>query len=309
MQGETVGRMLARGARVTWRCDVDLAHHGDMDLAAIVAAKGADFVLVDRRPPCRRPGCPGQAIFEDRTSVFARKLETITDRDAAWWDHSERRRVQLQALRWCMEMGRWVRGLNGGARCTTVADHYGGPRMTKIKGLPGFGTHDERAALISPEALEHNGALHSVVGSLMVGWSTSESVFASLLARILKIDHTNAAIIFFTIMGNEKRMKLMRALAKQNLTGENAATALGLIARFQKITTIRDRLAHADFVVDHGTLAYVATASIDVGAARPGADIHRRKPINNERFEEILKAAHDLVQINQELWVLIRNLE
>lgn len=109
MQQETVGQLLARGARIGWRCDVVTAHHGDVDLARIAAARGADFVLVDRRPPCRRPGCPGQAIFEDRSSVFARKLETITDRDRAWWDHYEVRRRQLMAQGWRMVMGKWVK--------------------------------------------------------------------------------------------------------------------------------------------------------------------------------------------------------
>lgn len=110
MQGETVGRMLARGARVTWRCDVvPIGHSGTVDLAAIVAAKGPDFTLNNRRPPCRQPGCPGQAIFEDRTSVFARRLETITDRHPAWWAHNEARRRQLTALGWRIEMGTWVR--------------------------------------------------------------------------------------------------------------------------------------------------------------------------------------------------------
>lgn len=61
---ETLGDLIERGARVRWVCDIGLAlghvpHHGaDLDLRAVAATWGPDFVLANRRPRCPAPNCP-----------------------------------------------------------------------------------------------------------------------------------------------------------------------------------------------------------------------------------------------------------
>lgn len=105
---ETVQRMIERSAKIRWRCDVGQGHHGDVDLKRIAKAKGGDYSLVNRRPPCRIPGCPGVVIFEDFTGSWPRKVETITDRDPAWWAENDRRRTELEALGYRVEMGKWI---------------------------------------------------------------------------------------------------------------------------------------------------------------------------------------------------------
>lgn len=105
---ETVGRMIERGAKVRWRCDIVQSHYGDVDLKRIAKAKGGDYQLINRRPPCRIPGCPGQAIFEDWSSQWPTRMETISDADTAWWEMNQRRANDLTALGWRVEMGKWV---------------------------------------------------------------------------------------------------------------------------------------------------------------------------------------------------------
>lgn len=107
-QHEPISKMIDRGAKVRWHCDVVQGHHGEVDLKRIAKAKGGDYVLINRRPPCRIPGCPGQAIFEDWSRQWPTKLETITDADPAWWAFNDKRRAELVALGWCVEMGKWV---------------------------------------------------------------------------------------------------------------------------------------------------------------------------------------------------------
>lgn len=107
-QLEPISKMIARGSKVRWCCDVVQGHHGDVDLTRIAKAKGGDYVLINRRPPCRFPGCPGQAIFEDWSRQWPTKLETITDADPAWWAMNQQRVDVLTALGWRMEMGKWV---------------------------------------------------------------------------------------------------------------------------------------------------------------------------------------------------------
>lgn len=58
----TVGELIAAGARCYWRCH-ECKGVGDADLARIAAAKGADFVLCDRHPPCPTPGCTYWVTF------------------------------------------------------------------------------------------------------------------------------------------------------------------------------------------------------------------------------------------------------
>lgn len=108
MPHETVQHMIERSAKIRWRCDVAQGHYGDVDLKRIAKAKGGDYSIVNRRPPCRIPGCPGVAIFEDFSGSWPRKVETITDRDPAWWAENDRRRSELDALGYRMEMGKWV---------------------------------------------------------------------------------------------------------------------------------------------------------------------------------------------------------
>ncbi|MGX1804056.1 hypothetical protein ACWIDJ_17195 [Brevundimonas naejangsanensis] len=108
MPFETVQRMIERRANIRWRCDVGQGHHGDVDLKRVAKAKGGDYSIVNRRPSCRIPGCPGVVIFEDFSGSWPRKVETITDRDPAWWEENERRRAELMALGYRMEMGKWV---------------------------------------------------------------------------------------------------------------------------------------------------------------------------------------------------------
>lgn len=108
MSHETVSAMIERGARIKWECEVKpIGHGGDADLHAIAKAMGGDFALANRRPPCRIPGCPGRVRFVDMSSAWPRKLDTIDERDAAWWAYTEAEKKRLFAMGWWLEMGKW----------------------------------------------------------------------------------------------------------------------------------------------------------------------------------------------------------
>lgn len=106
---DTVGRLFDNGAKIRWSCEVSASHHGDVDLKRIIDAKGADYVLINKTPPCRVPGCPGLVTFSDYSRVYWRKLETLSDHDPEWWAFNDKRRAEPMALGNRVEMGKWVR--------------------------------------------------------------------------------------------------------------------------------------------------------------------------------------------------------
>lgn len=108
MTRETISRMIERRAKIRWRCDIDPAHRGDVDLNRVAEAKGGDYSIVNRRPRCRIPGCPGVVIFEDFGGSWARQVETIQQSSPEWWAENDRRRAELESLGFRMEMGKWV---------------------------------------------------------------------------------------------------------------------------------------------------------------------------------------------------------
>lgn len=101
----TLGALVKRGAKVRWMCPV-CETNGDVDLPALLAAKGADFSLSNRRPSC--PLCPGRVRFALWSSMWPVDLDTITDRDDAWWAYQEQERRRLHALGWTLRMGHWL---------------------------------------------------------------------------------------------------------------------------------------------------------------------------------------------------------
>lgn len=101
----TIESLIAAGAVVHWRCEVCRAS-GPVDLAAVMAARGPGFSLADRRPPCRL--CPGRVLFEDRSRVYHRPLDTLPLDDPAVWAFYDAERARLYSLGWRVVMGKWV---------------------------------------------------------------------------------------------------------------------------------------------------------------------------------------------------------
>ncbi len=59
---DTLGSMLEAGKLVRAYCAACKASV-DVDIPALIKKVGRDFCLVDRRPPCRTPGCSGRTLF------------------------------------------------------------------------------------------------------------------------------------------------------------------------------------------------------------------------------------------------------
>jgi len=103
-----VGWLAERERSVRARCLV-CCRIVEVDLARLLSEKGPAFSLSNRRPRCRQEGCPGRVTFEDWSRMWPIRLDTITDRDAAWWDMGDQIKREAEAAGWRIKMGKWVR--------------------------------------------------------------------------------------------------------------------------------------------------------------------------------------------------------
>ena len=108
MRETTLGWLSEHERTVRWECEVaPLGHNGQVDLGRLAKAKGGTFSLANRRPACKIPGCPGRVRFVDRSSMWARPLDTITDRDEAYWEYEAAFRKRMASAGWEIQSGYW----------------------------------------------------------------------------------------------------------------------------------------------------------------------------------------------------------
>lgn len=86
----SLAALSADRSRVFWKCD-ECGAVGDVDLPALIAARGPDLDLTDRHPPCRTPGCRYWVRFYAQDGQRTRALAT----SAGGWAESRRRTAWL----------------------------------------------------------------------------------------------------------------------------------------------------------------------------------------------------------------------
>lgn len=106
MTHETVRAMIERGAKIRWFCEVGQGHYGEVNLKAIARAKGGAVTLINRRPFCKIPGCPGRVYFQDLSSAWPKKLDDIGTESL--FAYTEAERARLMPLGYRMVDGRWL---------------------------------------------------------------------------------------------------------------------------------------------------------------------------------------------------------
>lgn len=99
-----VGWLVDQHRSVRARCLV-CETHVDVDLAPILAAKGPDFSLANRRPPCRDHTCPGRMVFEDWSRMWPISFDNMPlDTQLAFTDSE---RIKIEAAGWRLVNGHW----------------------------------------------------------------------------------------------------------------------------------------------------------------------------------------------------------
>lgn len=148
--------------------------------------------------------------------------------------------------------------------------------------------------------------LHRWIGSIVVGWATTESTFVLIARVLLQTDKIGAMISFHSLGGNNQRMSFLRNLAKHRLNGIDQKRLNDLILRFEAATVVRNELCHSEYVIDLNTFAPQGTVSAKINAE--AKKVVQFRPFDNKRIAELNKTHADLLEINREVWLLYNHL-
>lgn len=159
----------------------------------------------------------------------------------------------------------------------------------------------EKNAKMTAESRQQQHSVHLAVGALIAGWANTESAFLELARILLRTDEVGATIAYFSLSSNYARMNFLNALGYQRLAPDRFAELVKLIDRFKSPTTIRNELAHAEYMFDLKTFEYVGTASTYTTALEKRAMVAER-PFDKNRFNEIKTAIANLNQLNSDIW-------
>lgn len=152
-------------------------------------------------------------------------------------------------------------------------------------------------------------AFMNLAGDLNLAWSNDESLFIYLLMLLLRTDERAAAIVFATLNTTRARLDLVQRLAKIAPLDKAVRSELtDIVERFSGATRLRNDLSHATFVIDaEGEITH--TQHMKVEESRGNLRFGLRKPVDDERLEEIARTIQDLLTLNRRIWDLMPVLE
>lgn len=152
-------------------------------------------------------------------------------------------------------------------------------------------------------------AFMNLVGDLNLAWSNDESLFIYLLMLLLRTDERAAAIVFATLNTTRARLDLVQRLAKIAPLDKAVRSELNdIVERFSGATRLRNDLSHATFVIDaEGEITH--TQHMKVEESRGNLRFGLRKPVDDDRLEEIARTIQDLLVLNRRIWDLMPVLE
>jgi hypothetical protein len=156
---------------------------------------------------------------------------------------------------------------------------------------------------------ERRLAFMNLVGDLNLAWSNDESLFIYVLMLLLGTDERAAAIVFATLNTTRARLDLVQRLAKIAPLDKAVRGDLNdIVTRFSAATRLRNDLSHATFVFDsEGEITH--TQHMKVEESRGNLRFGVRRPVDDDRLEEISRTVQELHALNRRIWDLLPRLE
>lgn len=165
-----------------------------------------------------------------------------------------------------------------------------------------------KQAVMAPEVLQHQTAVHQAVGRLIAIWANVESTMLHLVARLLRSSDENAVATYLSFGAMRARENFMFALAENSLEEPLRSECRSLIGRFKKLSEPRNELVHAEYVMDTTTYAYLETCHLRLDPKTNKVE-PKRKPLNQSRINAIRLAGDQLMDLGHEILALCRKLD
>lgn len=164
-------------------------------------------------------------------------------------------------------------------------------------------------AIPIPGDMGHNAGFHTAIGSLVIHWANTESVYMLYLQVLLNQDRYDTAIIWHAQRSTAARLDLIAKLARSRLADNHDLRddVLKSVSLFRGFCNTRNFFCHAVYSYDgeskldfaHGTTLTQDDYPLNF----------ERKPMDAETANEIIDASNRLAGFSDECWDLAERLD
>jgi hypothetical protein len=161
----------------------------------------------------------------------------------------------------------------------------------------------------APKSADRRTLIFALIGNLVFSWSNNESLFIYILMLLLNTDQASASIVFATLNTTRARLDLIQRLAKMQIRDKAVDRELAkLIERFNESTRLRNEFNHCMYTLgSEGEITH--TSSLRIVETRKGLSFGETRPMDDKRLKELTEAAHELRQLNRDIWDFLPRLD
>lgn len=176
--------------------------------------------------------------------------------------------------------------------------------------LEGFAMRKQKPKVIPiPGDMGHNLGFHTAIGSLVIHWANTESIYMLYLRTLLNQDQHDTAIIWHAQRSTVARLELISKLARSRIDNDSnlLGDVLKSVSLFRGFCNIRNFFCHAVYSYDgEGKLDFAHGITL----TRDDYPLNfERKPMDAGTASEIIDAANRLAGFSDECWDLAERLD
>ncbi len=176
---------------------------------------------------------------------------------------------------------------------------------SKLPPTPDFDAIEAAA----PASADRRTTVLALIGNMVFCWSNNESLLIYVLMLLLNSDEVSATVVFGTLNTTRARLDLIQRLARVQIKDpELHADLTKLIDGFNDSTRVRNEFNHCMYSVDdQGVITH--TQSIRIADVRGRLNLGSRKPVDDKRIAEMVRAIHQMKKLNRTIWSFLPRLD
>jgi len=161
---------------------------------------------------------------------------------------------------------------------------------------------------LSEEAKKQQNFIHAQVGCLLAAWANTETLFLGITRELMRTPQNITEVVYFSMHSARDRMDLVRDLALVGLKEPLSTAVQKLVQRFRGVTSLRNELAHCEYMLTQGYL-YSGTHHASIDNLARGKQIATTKPFDKARMNEIKNITQQIIVLNNEVREMIQTLK